>query len=81
MYQQARSNQYQADTVLHQILPKAKQAIKIAKSGYFQGRYPYVTLANAQTTLLNTEKQYWQVHTNFDKSLIRIQGLLGNKTS
>lgn len=77
LYQRARSSQYKAHTLLEKILPRAKEAVKIAKKGYFEGRYPYVTLANAQATLLQTEKQYWRSHTDFDKALIELRGLLG----
>lgn len=81
LYQQARSSQYQAHTLRQIILPKAKQAVTMARKGYFQGRYPYVTLANAQATLLQTEKQYWRAHTDFDKALLELQGLLGKGIS
>ncbi len=77
LYQIAQSTQLQANMISHQILPKAQQAVNLAKNGYFQGRYPYVTLANAQATLLTADKEYWQAHANFDKALVEINGLLG----
>ncbi len=77
LFQIAQSAQFQARLIYHQILPKAQQAVTMAKQGYFQGKYPYVTLANAQATLLNAEREYWQAHANFDKTLVEINGLLG----
>jgi cobalt-zinc-cadmium efflux system outer membrane protein len=77
LYQQAQANQYQTQTIRQSILPKAKKAVLLARKGYFQGLYPYVTLANAQETLLHSEKEYWMSHAQFDRALVQIHGLLG----
>ncbi len=77
LYQIAQSSQLRSFMVFHQILPKAQQAVNLAQNGYLQGRYPYVTLANAQATLLSAEKEYWQAHASFDKTLVELNGLLG----
>lgn len=79
LYQHARASQYQTKSIRQTILPKAKKAVALARKGYFHGLYPYVTLANAQETLLQTEKEYWVSHAEFDRALIKIHGLLGNK--
>ncbi|MDF1761056.1 MAG: TolC family protein [Coxiellaceae bacterium] len=77
LYQQAQASQYQTQTIRQSILPKAKKAILLARNGYFQGLYPYVTLANAQETLLQSEKEYWMSHAQYDRALVKIHGLLG----
>ncbi|MBN9230231.1 MAG: cobalt transporter [Legionella sp. 40-6] len=76
---QARQSLYEVDLVSQSLLPLARQSIKQAQEGYRMGRYTYLELTLALTTLYDEERHYQQAHADYHKALIQLTALLGLK--
>lgn len=74
---QAQQNRDEADLVTDSLLPLAQKSIRLARDGYQMGRYSYIELSMALTTLYDEERHYQQAHARYHKAIIRIVGLLG----
>ncbi|HBC0466375.1 TPA: TolC family protein [Legionella pneumophila] len=77
VFLQAQQSQYEANLVTDSLLPSARKSIQLAQEGYQMGRYTYVELYTALSTLYEEERHYQQAHADYHKSLIQITGLLG----
>ncbi|RMX15330.1 TolC family protein [Legionella jordanis] len=72
----ASQSKEEAQIVTSRMLPSAKKAVRLARSGFEQGRYSYLVLNNAMLVLNREEQHYARAHANYHKALIKIQGLL-----
>lgn len=77
VFLQAQQSQYEANLVTDSLLPSARKSIQLAQEGYQMGRYTYVELYTALSTLYEEERHYQQAHADYHKSLIQMTGLLG----
>lgn len=77
IFLQAQQSRYEADLVTKSLLPLAQKSIKLAQDGYQMGRYTYIELSIALTTLYEEERHYQQAHADYHKTLIQLTGLLG----
>lgn len=74
---QAQQARFEADLVTKKMLPLARQAVEVAQEGYHRGRYTYIELSTALSTLFEEEKHYQEAHADYHKALIRINAILG----
>jgi cobalt-zinc-cadmium efflux system outer membrane protein len=61
------------------ILPQAEQSLVAALSGYRAGKIDFLTLINAETTLLNSEKMYYQVKVDYCKKAAALEAVVGTE--
>lgn len=74
---QAQQNEYESQMVTKSLLPVARKSIKLAQDGYQMGRYTYIELSMALSSLYEEERHYQQAHAEYHKALIQLTGLLG----
>jgi cobalt-zinc-cadmium efflux system outer membrane protein len=61
------------------ILPQSEQSLFAALSGYRAGKIDFLTLLNAETTLLNSEKMYYQVTVDYCKKAAALEAVVGTE--
>lgn len=59
------------------ILPKAEDALAIAKDGYAQGRFSYLEVLDAQRTLFEIKEELIQTATSYHEFLVEMERLIG----
>jgi len=65
------------DALKSTILPAAEKAYKIINDGYKQGKFDFLDVIDAQTTLYEVEENYWLAITDFNLVVAEIDMLLG----
>ena len=60
-----------------QILPKAEDALAIARDGYSQGRYSYLEVLDAQRTLFDLRQEHIRTATSYHQFVAEIERLTG----
>jgi len=76
LYWEAVLSKQAADNIEQVVLPLAKEAAKLAAEGYEKGRYQYLELAKAYSTVINKKREYQNYHAQKDKAIIQIYGYL-----
>jgi outer membrane protein, heavy metal efflux system len=61
------------------ILPSARDALDLARKGFEGGKFGYLDLLGAQTSLLDVEKEYLETLVSYDESVGRLESLLGRE--
>lgn len=59
------------------ILPEAHKAYQIINDGYLQGKFDFLDVVDAQSTLYDAEENLWIALSDFNKSVAEIEMLLG----
>ncbi|CAM2942990.1 TolC family protein [Legionella worsleiensis] len=76
-YLQAEQGLFETNLVTESLLPLARQSLQVARDGYQMGRYTYIELSTALSTLFDEERHYQQAHAEYHKALLTVAGLLG----
>jgi len=59
------------------ILPEAHKANQIINDGYLQGKFVFLDVVDAQTTLYKAEENYWLALSDYQKAVAEVEMLLG----
>jgi len=65
------------DALKNTILPGAEKAHQIIGDGYIRGKFGFLDVIDAQTTLYEAEENYWLAITDLNKAIADIELLLG----
>ena len=77
LHQQAQQAKREMTSLEQAIIPKAKQAIKLAQEGYLRGRFSYLDLLNAQQKLLDEQAHAIQAAFTYRKTWVLLQVISG----
>ncbi len=67
------------ETYTTEALPRAREALDLARMGYEGGKFGFLILLDAQTTLIDVESARTDALVAFDRALVRLESLLGRK--
>jgi outer membrane protein, heavy metal efflux system len=66
--------QYQVD-----VLPRAEDALDLARRGFEGGKFGYLDLLEAQRSLLDVKREYLEARIAYDEAVGRLESLLGRE--
>jgi cobalt-zinc-cadmium efflux system outer membrane protein len=61
------------------IVPRAAEALELARVGYERGKFGYIDLLDAQRTVIDVEDGRVQALVAYDRALVRLETLLGRR--
>jgi outer membrane protein TolC len=61
------------------VIPQARLALESALAGYQVGRVDFLALIDSLVTLLDYELKYYEVLTDFQKALARLEPYVGSE--
>ncbi|MGD8393873.1 MAG: TolC family protein [Candidatus Eiseniibacteriota bacterium] len=64
-----------------EIVPRAERALVLARAGYDSGKFGYLDLLDAQRTVIDVEDGRTQALIAYDRTLVRLESLLGRRMS
>jgi outer membrane protein, heavy metal efflux system len=76
-YLVADTSQRLVDLYRNNVIPQAKLALESAVAGYQVGKVDFLTLVDNLVTLLEYELKYYEVLTDFQKALARLEPYVG----
>ncbi|NOZ75326.1 MAG: TolC family protein [FCB group bacterium] len=77
VYSDLRMHQQETTALDEDILPEARKAYRIINSGYLQGKFDFLDVVNARTTLFEAEENYWLALAEYQKAVAQLERLLG----
>ncbi|MEO6182225.1 MAG: TolC family protein [Verrucomicrobiota bacterium] len=77
LYEEMARDIHVLEGLQKQILPKAEDALAIAKDGYTQGRFSYLEVLDAQRTLFDIKQESIQTATSYHQFLVEMERLIG----
>lgn len=66
--------QYQTE-----VLPRAEDALDLARRGFEGGKFGYLDLLEAQRSLLDVKREYLEARISYDEAVGRLESLLGRE--
>ncbi|MEO5804095.1 MAG: TolC family protein [Verrucomicrobiota bacterium] len=77
LYEEMAHDAHVMDGLQKEILPKAEDALAIAKEGFAQGRFSYLEVLDAQRTLFDIKQELIQTATSYHQFLVEMERLIG----
>ncbi len=77
--EELRNAHRRLETYTTEALPRAREALDLARIGYEGGKFGFLILLDAQTTLIDVESARSDALVAFDRALVRLEALLGRK--
>lgn len=77
IYQEILHRRTEADVLHDEIRPQAEQMVQVTQQGYEAGRFSLLELADAQSQLLEIEREAIRAAAEFHSNLIEIERLTG----
>lgn len=77
LYEEMVHDIHVMDGLEKEILPKAEDALAIAREGYVQGRFSYLEVLDAQRTIFDVRHEYIRTATSYHQFIVEIERLTG----
>jgi cobalt-zinc-cadmium efflux system outer membrane protein len=77
LYEEMMHELHVMEGVKTEILPKAEEALAVAREGFGQGRYSYLEVLDAQRTLFEIRQEHIRTAATFHQLVAEIEQLLG----
>ncbi len=77
LYEEMIHDTHVMEGLQKEILPKAEDALVIAKDGFAQGRFSYLEVLDAQRTLFDIKQELIQTATSYHQFLVEMERLIG----
>ena len=74
-----RSSQESLYLYRNHILPQAEDALELARKGFEGGKFGYLDLLEAQTSLLAVQREYLETRISYDEAVGELESLLGRE--
>lgn len=73
------ASQTRLDLYRNQILPQAEDALALARKGFDGGKFGYLDLLEAQSSLLNVKREYLEARISYEEVVGGLESLLGRE--
>ncbi|HYV50318.1 MAG TPA: TolC family protein, partial [Dongiaceae bacterium] len=73
------ASQLTLDQYQTEVLPRAEDALDLARRGFEGGKFGYLDLLDAQRSLIEVKREYLEARISYDEAVGRIESLLGRE--
>ena len=77
LYEEMAHDAHVMEGLQKEILPKAEDALAIARDGFALGRFSYLEVLDAQRTIFDVKQEYIQAATAYHQFLVEMERLTG----